>query len=321
MTHRDPPEPTAPPRPDPEPSTARDRTRPSRLKGPIVLRGRETSRRTSDQRLLEHRPQAPGQADDFTRTDPWRILRIQSEFVDGFDTLARLGPAVTVFGSARTPEDHPDAELAREVGRRLGRAGYTVITGGGPGIMEAANRGAHEVGAPSVGLGIELPHEQSLNPYIDLGINFRYFFVRKTMFAKYSHGFIALPGGFGTLDELFECLTLVQTGKMTRFPVILMGTAHWGPLCEWINGTLVEQGMISEADPSLLHLTDSAEEAVRIMREAHDRWVREAELEQRAEGCETDEDVEDLAQDDEHPVGSGCHGAGEGQPTGAEPVE
>lgn len=321
MTHRDPPQPAAPPRTGADPTAERGETRPSRLKGPIVLRGRETGRRTSDQRLLEHRPQLTGQPEDFTRTDPWRILRIQSEFVDGFDTLARLGPAVTVFGSARTPEHHPDAELAREVGRKLGRAGYTVITGGGPGIMEAANRGAHEVGAPSVGLGIELPHEQSLNPYIDLGINFRYFFVRKTMFAKYSHGFIALPGGFGTLDELFECLTLVQTGKMTRFPVILMGTAHWGPLCDWIHGTLVEQGMISESDPSLMHLTDSADEAVRIMREAHDRWVREAELERRAEDGGTDDDAEGLDPADEHRTGPGRRGAREGRPAGAGPVE
>ncbi|WP_186304498.1 TIGR00730 family Rossman fold protein [Kocuria palustris] len=252
--------------------------RASRFKGPIVLRGRETARRTSDQRLLEHwSAEAVGHDADFTRTDPWRILRIQSEFVDGFDTLARLGPAVTVFGSARIPEGAADYELGREVGRRLGRAGYTVITGGGPGIMEAANRGAHDVEAPSVGLGIELPHEQSLNPYIDLGINFRYFFVRKTMFAKYSHGFIALPGGFGTMDELFECLTLVQTGKMTRFPVVLMGVGFWTPLLEWIRGSLVEQGMISPGDPDLMHLTDSAEEAVRIMRDAHDRYNREAQ--------------------------------------------
>lgn len=252
--------------------------RPSRFKGPIVLRGREAHRRTSDQRLLEQGGGLEaGHDDDFTRTDPWRILRIQSEFVDGFDTLARLGPAVTVFGSARVPEDSSDYGLARQVGRELGRAGYTVITGGGPGIMEAANRGAHDVEAPSVGLGIELPHEQSLNPYIDLGINFRYFFVRKTMFAKYSHGFIALPGGFGTLDELFECLTLVQTGKMTRFPVVLMGVAFWTPLLEWIRGSLLEQGMISPQDPDLVRLTDSPEEAVRIMREAHDRFTREAE--------------------------------------------
>ncbi|WP_423125861.1 TIGR00730 family Rossman fold protein [Kocuria palustris] len=259
-------------------SAERPATRPSRFKGPIVLRGREAHRRTSDQRLLEQGgPQDFGHDDDFTRTDPWRIMRIQSEFVDGFDTLARLGPAVTVFGSARVPEGAADYDLAREVGRALGRAGYTVITGGGPGIMEAANRGAHDVEAPSVGLGIELPHEQSLNPYIDLGINFRYFFVRKTMFAKYSHGFIALPGGFGTLDELFECLTLVQTGKVTRFPVVLMGVAFWTPVLEWIRGSLVEQGMVSPDDPDLVRLTDSAEEAVRIMREAHDRFTREAE--------------------------------------------
>lgn len=212
---------------------------------------------------------------DFTRTDPWRVLRIQSEFVDGFDTLARVGPAISVFGSARTAESSADYAMGRAVGRQLGEAGYTVITGGGPGIMEAANRGASEVGARSVGLGIELPHEQGLNQYIDLGINFRYFFVRKTMFAKYSQGFIVLPGGFGTLDELFESLTLVQTSKMTRFPVVLMGTAFWAPLVDWIKNTLVSQAMISPTDLDLLCVTDSPEEAVAVMREAHERRSQE----------------------------------------------
>lgn len=244
-------------------------SQPFRHKGPIILRGRELERRTSDQRFLDPETPAGYEIDDFTRTDPWRVLRIQSEFVDGFDTLSRLGPAISVFGSARTPESSPQYAMGREVGQQLGQGGYTVITGGGPGIMEAANRGAHDVGARSVGLGIELPHEQGLNPYIDLGINFRYFFVRKTMFAKYSQGFIVLPGGFGTLDELFESLTLVQTGKMTRFPVVLMGKQYWGPLVEWIKTTLVEEGMISADDPQLFHLTDSPQEAVEIMSIAH----------------------------------------------------
>ncbi|NKE09232.1 MULTISPECIES: TIGR00730 family Rossman fold protein [Kocuria] len=248
---------------------------PFRHKGPILLRGRELHRSTSDQRFLEPEVLAGREPGDFTRSDPWRVLRIQSEFVDGFDTLARLGPAISVFGSARTPESSQDYSMGRAVGRQLGEAGYAVITGGGPGIMEAANRGAHDVGARSVGLGIELPHEQGLNQYIDLGINFRYFFVRKTMFAKYSQGFIVLPGGFGTLDELFESLTLVQTSKMTRFPVVLMGTAFWAPLVDWIKNTLVSEGMISAGDVDLLCVTDSPEEAVAVMREAHERRSHE----------------------------------------------
>ncbi|KAA9395536.1 TIGR00730 family Rossman fold protein [Kocuria coralli] len=246
-----------------------------RRKGPIILRGRELGRSTSDQRFLEPEVVAGREPGDFTRTDPWRVLRIQSEFVDGFDTLARLGPAISVFGSARTPEGSADYRMSRAVGRELGKAGYAVITGGGPGVMEGANRGAHDVQARSVGLGIELPHEQGMNPYIDLGINFRYFFVRKTMFAKYSQGFIVLPGGFGTLDELFESLTLVQTNKMTRFPVVLMGSAFWAPLLEWLQGSLAERGMISRTDLDLLCVTDSPQEAVSVMREAHDRRTEE----------------------------------------------
>ncbi|MDO4254102.1 MAG: TIGR00730 family Rossman fold protein [Kocuria sp.] len=254
-----------------QPSQNSAEAQPFRHKGPIILRGRELQRSTSDQRFLEPEVIAGRDSGDFTRTDPWRVLRIQSEFVDGFDTLSRLGPAISVFGSARTPESSPEYAMGREVGRQLGEAGYTVMTGGGPGIMEAANRGAHDVGARSVGLGIELPHEQGLNQYIDLGINFRYFFVRKTMFAKYSQGFIVLPGGFGTLDELFESLTLVQTGKMTRFPVVLMGERYWAPLVEWIKETLVGEGMISSTDPELLCVTDSPQQAVTVMREAHER--------------------------------------------------
>lgn len=260
--------------PDPQsnvPAQPSEPRAPFRHKGPIILRGKELHRSTSDQRFLEPEVIAGREPGDFTRTDPWRVLRIQSEFVDGFDTLARLGPAISVFGSARTPHGAPSYRMGREVGQELGKAGYTVITGGGPGIMEAANRGAHDVGARSVGLGIELPHEQGMNSYIDLGINFRYFFVRKTMFAKYSQGFIVLPGGFGTMDELFESLTLVQTSKMTRFPVVLMGSDFWAPLVDWIKTTLVAEGMISAADVDLLCVTDSPQEAVAVMREAHER--------------------------------------------------
>lgn len=249
------------------PETPHERSLPpERHKGPVVLRRKQLHRRTSDQRFLDQRPAEP---DDFTRTDPWRVLRIQAEFVEGFDTLANLGPAVSVFGSARTAPGHPEYELARELGREIGKVGYAVVTGGGPGVMEAANRGAVDVGAHSVGIGIELPHEQRLNDWVDLGINFRYFFARKTMFVKYSQGFVALPGGFGTLDELFEALTLVQTGKITRFPVILVGTDYWGPLLDWITTTLVADGKVSTADLELFRVTDSVAEVVEILTAVH----------------------------------------------------
>ena len=191
------------------------------------------------------------------------MLRIQSEFVEGFGTLAELGPAVSVFGSARTKPDHPTYELGVRVGRALVEAGYAVITGGGPGAMEAANKGAWEAGGTSVGLGIELPFESGLNPYVDLGVNFRYFFARKTMFVKYAQGFIVLPGGFGTLDELFEALTLVQTRKVTSFPIVLMGTDYWGGLFDWLRTTALSHGTVNAADLDLVLLTDDVDEAVR----------------------------------------------------------
>ena len=196
-----------------------------------MLRGGEPDPRTvgttTDQRLLDRRGPT-----DWVHTDPWRVLRIQSEFVEGFGLLAELPRAVSVFGSARTPADHPHYAAGVAIGAALARAGYAVMTGGGPGAMEAANRGASEAGGLSVGLGIELPFEQELNEWVDVGITFRYFFVRKTMFVKYAQAFVILPGGFGTLDELFEALTLVQTGKVTRFPVILFGTEYWSGLLE-----------------------------------------------------------------------------------------
>lgn len=207
---------------------------------------------------------------DFTSTDPWRVLRIQSEFVEGFDALAGLGAAISVFGSARTKPGSPRYEFAEKIGALLAKKGYAVITGGGPGTMEAANKGATEAGGLSVGLGIELPHEQGINPYVELGINFRYFFARKVMFVKYAQGFVVLPGGFGTLDELFEAITLVQTEKVTSFPIVLVGTEFWGPLLDWIKGTLAAEGMISEKDVNLLHLTDSAEEAVELVTQGKD---------------------------------------------------
>jgi len=193
------------------------------------------------------------------------VLRIQSEFVEGFGALAELGPAVSVFGSARTPAGSEDWERARSIGSLLVQAGFAVITGGGPGIMEAANKGAWEAGGTSVGLGIELPHEQGMNEWVNVGINFRYFFARKTMFMKYSSGFIAMPGGFGTMDELFEAATLVQTGKVHSFPIILVGSEYWGGLVQWINSTMKESGMLSSNDPQLLHIVDSPEEAVEIV--------------------------------------------------------
>lgn len=238
--------------------------KPAKHKGSVVLRrGRNTETSTSDQRLLDER--GPG---NWIHSDTWRVLRIQSEFVEGFGALAEVPKAVTVFGSARTPVDHPEYERARQLGAALAKEGFAVITGGGPGAMEGANRGASEADGYSIGLGIELPFEQGLNEWVDLGVNFRYFFVRKTMFVKYSQAFVCLPGGFGTLDELFEALTLVQTAKVTKFPIVLLGKDFWSGLLEWIKTTLVKEGKVSEKDLDLIHCTDSVDEAVRIVREA-----------------------------------------------------
>ncbi len=225
--------------------------------GPITLRGALIPETTTDQRLLDNKGTG-----DWVHTDPWRVLRIQSEFVEGFGALAELGPAVSVFGSARTRPGSPSYELGVRVGAALARAGYAVITGGGPGAMESANRGCSEAGGVSVGLGIELPFEQGLNAYVDLGVNFRYFFARKTMFVKYAEGFIVLPGGFGTFDELFEALTLVQTQKVTMFPIVLMGTQYWQGLLDWLRSAALAQGTINERDLALIHLTDDVDEAV-----------------------------------------------------------
>ena len=229
-------------------------------KGPVLLRGTQIPAQTTDQRLL-----SGGGDADWLHADPWRVMRIQSEFVEGFGALAEVGAAVSVFGSARTKPDHPDYALAVEVGRLLAEEGYAVMTGGGPGIMEAANAGAQKAGGTSIGLGIELPFEQGMNEYVNLGVNFRYFFARKTMFVKYAQGFIVLPGGFGTFDELFEALTLVQTHKVTEFPIVLVGTDYWGGLLDWVGGAVADRGMISRADLDLLHLTDSPAEAVQYV--------------------------------------------------------
>ena len=202
----------------------------------------------------------------FLGEDPWRVLRIMSEFVDGFDALAEVGPAVTVFGSARAEPGSTIYEQARDIGRKLARDGWAVITGGGPGVMEAANRGCQEAGGLSIGCNIELPHEQSVNPYVDLAVEFRYFFARKTMFVKYADAFVILPGGFGTLDELFEALTLIQTGKIRHFPVVLVGTEYWAGLLDWARETLITDGTVSESDLALLTVTDDTDEVVRVVR-------------------------------------------------------
>lgn len=229
-----------------------------RRKGQVQLRRGQAGGVQSDRSLLDNHDDA-----HFTHTDPWRVLRIQSEFVEGFGALSDVGAAISVFGSARVLRDSEDYRLAEEVGRLLAEAGYATITGGGPGTMEAANKGAVEAGGLSVGLGIELPFETGLNEWVDLGINFRYFFARKTMFVKYAQGFIVLPGGLGTLDELFEAMTLVQTGKVTSFPIVLLGTVFWTPLLDWIRDTLAASGMVSAADLDLLHLVDDPAEAVK----------------------------------------------------------
>jgi uncharacterized protein (TIGR00730 family) len=228
--------------------------------------------RTEDERLLSprHRPA-------FLDSDPWRSLRIMAEFVEGFDALAAVGKAVTIFGSARTVESDPHYAMARELAANLAKEGFAVITGGGPGIMEAANRGCHEAGGLSIGCNIELPHEQSANQYVDLGVEFRYFFARKVMFVKYADGFAIFPGGFGTLDELFESLTLIQTGKIRHFPVVLVGTEYWSGLLEWLRRETVARGLIDAADVDLMRCTDDMNEACSWLTSGASRRAAEAE--------------------------------------------
>ena len=235
-----------------------------RRQGPVTLRGKQIPATTTDQRLLDRHGPA-----DWVHTDPWRVLRIQAEFVEGFGLLAELGPAVSIFGSARTARGAAEYQAAERIAAGLARAGYAVITGGGPGIMEAANKGAAGAHGVSVGLGIELPQEQGLNEYVDIGLEFRYFFVRKTMFVKYAQAFVVLPGGFGTLDELFEAVTLVQTGKITKFPIVLVGSSYWSGLLSWLREVACGQGKISAGDLDLLTVADDPEEVARIIRAAH----------------------------------------------------
>jgi uncharacterized protein (TIGR00730 family) len=235
-----------------------------RRQGPVTLRGEQIPATTTDQRLLDRRGPA-----DWVHTDPWRVLRIQAEFVEGFGLLAELGKAVSIFGSARTARGTQDYALAEDTAAALTRVGYAVITGGGPGVMEAANKGASEAGGVSVGLGIELPLEQGLNDYVNVGVEFRYFFVRKTIFIKYSQAFVVLPGGFGTLDELFEAVTLVATGKITRFPIVLVGSSYWGGLLAWLKEKVQAEGNIHPQELNLIRVADTPGEVLEIITKAH----------------------------------------------------
>jgi uncharacterized protein (TIGR00730 family) len=238
---------------------------------------------TEDARLLQY----GGPRADFRSTDPWRVMRITSEFVDGFDKLSRIEKGVSIFGSARTKPDDPQYLAAVEVARVLGEKGFSIITGAGPGIMEAANKGARLAKAPSYGCNIELPFEQGANPYVDTVVTFRYFAVRKTMFIKYSSAFIIFPGGFGTFDELFEALTLIQTGKISQFPVVLFGTHYWAGLVRWLHARVVAEGKISASDIDLMTVTDDPQEAARVIASAYEKQLktarRRAEKESRGE--------------------------------------
>lgn len=230
---------------------------------PTLNRAARQGGATEDENFL----QGPGATSgvDFTHTDPWRVFRIMSEFVAGFDVLAHVGQAVSIFGSARVSESDPMYMAAHETARLIGERGYGVITGGGPGIMEAANKGARESGSPSIGCAIELPIEQGINPYVTLPVNFRYFFVRKTMFVKYAQAFIIFPGGVGTLDELFEALTLIQTHKVRNFPIILYGSLYWDGLLTWMRGGMLQEGKVSATDLERLVVVDTPADACRLV--------------------------------------------------------
>ena len=261
--------------PSADPTGGGEQPRPrERQRGPVLLRRSQVQETTTDQRLLDTRGPS-----DWVHQDPWRVLRIQSEFVEGFGALAELGRAVSVFGSARVGRDAPEYAFAERLGAALADAGYAVITGGGPGIMEAANKGCCTAGGVSVGLGIELPFEQGMNEWVDIGMTFRYFFARKTMFVKYAQGFVVLPGGFGTLDELFEALTLVQTRKVTTFPVVLIGSDYWGGLLDWVRTSVLARGNVAAPDLGLMQLTDDVDEAVHIIRRSDEdraaKWAEE----------------------------------------------
>lgn len=234
---------------------------------PVVEFNLKQDQTTEDERLLQR---VETRVSPARTTDAWRVFRIMGEFVEGFDKLAQLGPAVSIFGSARTRPDDPHYAAARETAHKLAEAGFAVITGGGPGIMEAANRGASDADGESVGCNIELPFEQGMNEYVSTAVNFHYFFVRKTMFMKYAEAFVIFPGGFGTMDELFEALTLIQTGKVRNFPVVLFGVAYWSGLVGWLRETMLAEGKIKIEDLNRLVLTDSTDEAVRVVVDSYD---------------------------------------------------
>ena len=247
---------------------------PEMVPNPSLSRKARTGEPTEDELLLERPRRARPVARDpslgaFKHDDPWRALRIMGEFVHAFDALAEVGAAITIFGSARTPASDPMYQLARELAFKLSKEGFAVITGGGPGIMQAANQGAHEAKGLSIGLNIELPHEQGLNPHVEVPVNFRYFFCRKTAFIKYSEGFVLFPGGYGTLDEMFEALTLIQTRKIKRFPVVLFGSAYWQGLLEWLKEVVQAEGKIDLDDLKLFRVTDSTQEACDYLRDCY----------------------------------------------------
>jgi uncharacterized protein (TIGR00730 family) len=271
----------------PQPTAARPDSEP--VANPSLSRAARTGEATEDELLLvrpkyaQPVPRVPAAA-AFTQDDPWRVLRILGEYVHGFDALAEVGAAVAVFGSARTPETDPMYQAAREIAGRLARLGFAIITGGGPGTMEAANRGAREARGLSIGCNIELPREQGMNAYVDVAVNFRYFFCRKTMFVKYSEGFVLFPGGFGTLDEFFEALTLIQTGKVRRFPVVLFGSSYWAGLMAWIRERVSAEGKIDAGDLDLVVVTDSVDEVCRIVYLAYCETGGEPPYHTRAHG-------------------------------------
>jgi uncharacterized protein (TIGR00730 family) len=245
------------------------RSKPSRIEP--VNRALAEDQRTEDERLF----QPVRERSEFTHSDPWRVFRILGEFVEGFDEMSDIDSAVAIFGSARTALSNPWYEVATRTACLLGKKRFAIITGGGPGIMEAANKGAREAGTVSIGLNIELPHEQASNPWLDRSIDFRYFFVRKTMFVKYAHAFVVFPGGYGSMDELFEALTLIQTGKIKHFPVVLMGRSYWHGLLEWMDQVVAREGNIARADLSLLHVTDDPEDAVDVIVQARRKSLAE----------------------------------------------
>lgn len=268
----------------------RRKKEPERRRGAVVVRGSSTGdRRTEDQKLLR-----PEGAFAFQETDTWRTLRIMGEFVEGFDALAEVGPAVSIFGSARIGRRNRYYGAARRLAAALVGQGFAIITGGGPGIMEAANRGAKEAGGVSIGCNIELPFEQGLNEYVDLGMEFRYFFVRKVMFVKYAQAFVIFPGGFGTLDELFEALTLIQTGKVKHFPVVLYGKEYWDGMMQWIREKPLYEEKISPEDLDLLTVTSDIDEACDAI--ARHRETRERERQEAASRRATKDAVQDAAE-------------------------